>query len=46
MKKVYIETHRMTCQHFEQKGTMEIPKSVNLLSYGICDIWCHKVLGD
>lgn len=46
MERIDINTRCMCCEHFEEKDTIKIPKSVNLLPYGICNIWCHKVLGD
>lgn len=45
MERIDINTRCMCCKHFEEKATVKIPKSMQLLSYGICDIWCHHVVG-
>lgn len=46
MERICINTRCMSCEYFEEKGTIQIPKRINLISYGICGIWCHKVFGN
>lgn len=46
MERIDINTRCMCCEHFEEKATIKIPNSINLLAYGICNMWCHNVLGD
>ena len=43
---VNIETTCLTCKHFDCQHTVKTKCSPQLISLGLCNRWCHKVLGD
>lgn len=43
---IKIDTTCLTCKYFDCQKTIKQKKSIQLISIGICNIWCHKVLGD
>ena len=41
-----VDTTCLTCKSFDCTKTIALKGSPQLVSLGICNIWCHKVYGD
>lgn len=41
-----VNTTCLTCKFFDCTKTIDLKGSPQLVSLGICKIWCHKVHGD